>query len=416
MTTSIDDAKSIQENQSIFTPAVPDREPVSGSRGAFTRYLRALARSPEVGEEVFDEMWRALRSALVYELRRGGLWTSSPNFLGIYGWPSWHQRASAPGRTGSALAELLVDCYSSIFIKRLPRLKAQLAVKPTIDGLVFLFLRNYIHERRKAHDPLGFKVYKTLAAAVREAIDAGELTCLGGEGKIRNPSLLAFRAGEDPRRAARTAAIEPIVRQWCDELLPDLVTAVGAQRRALITELRRKLPGLAAVGVAVFRFRDLVDPLKRGVRARWAALLELADDAASQPPATDDFDRLTRRVAERLELLDASPRTRRYLARLWGFLRLYAVDSRCEQLPSNRQLAALLRIPRERFPGLFATLRRVVGQDQAPAPAPTPTPAPCDRARRGWRRPASAFGAVGLASPVFPPAAAPPPAALGASP
>lgn len=366
-----------------------------GARGAFTRYLKALERSDQAAEETFDDMWQALTAALVYELKRSGVWSCSPSFLGVFGWRSWHERG--PGRTESALEELLVDGYDYVFLKRLPRLKSQLAAKGDVDGLVFLFLRNHLYERRKAHDPLGYKVFKTLSGAVRDAVAAGELVILEGDARIRNPSVLGFGPDGDPRRPAPAAVIEPIVRRWCDDLLPGVVTAEGAGRRRLIGKLRRRLRRLAAAGVDVFRFKDLIDPLKSGVRARWAAYFELQTRRAAEADESEAFSELTGRVAARLERLDVAPKTRRYLVRLWSFLRLYACDARFDALPSNRRLSAMLRIPRERLPGLYETLRGIVAHEQAP-----PEPALCGPRRPGVRQPAELFCGRPAAAPPMP--------------
>ena len=66
-------------------------------------------------------------------------------------------------------------------------------------------------------------------------------------------------------------------------------------------------------------------------------------------------------IADRLELLDVPKKTRRYLCRLWDYLRAFASDERTEKLPSNRQLSSETGIPRERLPGLYEILRQAIG-------------------------------------------------------
>ncbi len=363
-------------------PGVPAPE----ARGAFTRYVRALDPGREPTTEAFDELWRGLRSALRHELRKRSLWSGPPSFLGLVGWPSW----LAERGTESALDELSADCYAFLFIERLPRLRAQLEVKPNVEGLVFLYLRNYLHDRQKHHDPLGFRIFEVLRSGVRSAVDDSELRVLSGDRRIGNGTLLAaVAAGEagqaDPEEAAEPAALRPIVERWNDELLPDLVTATGAQRQPLLERLRRCLLDLEVAGVRSFRFKDLIDPLKNDVRNRWAALYDLgegesapADDAAGLaaavrlfPPAAseveerDSFRQLVGCVAQLMERLGAPGHTRHYLCTLFGFLRTWAGGEGPESLPSNRRLSGLLRIPRDRLPGLYETLRRLIGQCRA---------------------------------------------------
>ncbi len=350
----------------------------SSSRGAFTRYVGALDSWDEPTNETFNEMWQALRAALTFELQRRSLWTSPPSYLGVYGWESWRQQSGHTGCTASALDELLVDCYSFIFLKRLARLKAQLEVKPEIEGLVFLYLRNYLHDRRKHYDPLGFRVFEVLRVAVRGAVAAGELHVLSGDSKILNQTILAFDAGDNPRVAFEQSHLGAIVERWNDDLLPDLVNAPRASRRRLIERLRRHLLDLEASGVRVFRFKDIIDPLKQDARARWAAIFELDGGACTSPggePAAvahriqpdcrleevESFMEFTGSIADRLELLDVPKKTHRYLRRLWCFLRTFAGDERMDRLPSNRKLSSLLGIPRDRLPGLYEILRQAIG-------------------------------------------------------
>ena len=347
--------------------------------GLFTRYVKALGAQSDAVGELFDEVCQALRAALARELRRRSLWSSPPSFVGVYGWASWSAPESGLGRATSPLEELLTDCYASIFLQRLPRLLEQLRVRPAVDGLVIFYLRNFLHVRQKDHDPVGYRIFEVLKSAVRDAVAAGELYVLRGGHSIRNTTVLASSAQADPETAASPEDLRPIVERWNDDLLPGLMTATGEPRRQLIERLRGHLFDLEAEAVRVFCFKDLLDPLKFDVRARWAALFELeegeavheTDDGDSrivirllQPDTRaedmDSFKKLVGCVAQRIEGLDTAKRTRRYLRQLWAFLRRFATDEKTERLPSNRKLAALLHIPRERLPGLYGNLGRMI--------------------------------------------------------
>lgn len=348
-------------------------------KGAFTRYVAALGPCEEPSADAFGAVWHALRAALAHELRKRSLWSSPPSYLGVYGWRSWTTRGRGARRMENALEELVADCYAAVFVRRLARLRAHLEIKDDIEGLVFLLIRNFLHDRQKRHDPLGFRVYQVLRIAVREAVDAGELAVLAGDAAIRNPTLLGVAAASV--REPVTAALRPLVERWNAELLPDLVTAAGPARRPLVARLRRRLLDLEAEGVRTFRFKDLADAFKDDVRLRWAALFDLEegeaapDDADATFAATvrlfhptdrlaerDAFEKLVSCTTERLERLETTAATRHYLRTLWGFLRSYARGEGPDKLPSNRKLAALLRIPRERFPRLYETLSRLIGR------------------------------------------------------
>ncbi len=309
----------------------------------------------------------ALRAALRGELRRRGLWASPPAWLGIYGFESWED----------ALEELAAEAYAFIFVDRLQPLRAQLGVKPNIDGLVFLNLRHFFHERQKEHDPLGSQVFEILQSAVRSALTEGSLHVLAGDPRVRNETVLGFHPGAEPVSPENTD-FPSLVARWNDDLLPDLVTLRGRRQVEVVQRLRERLSDLRDEGVEAFRFKDLIDPLKADVRARWGALLDLdAGDAAFEGedgeilrvrltrPDTGYEDRqlfrkLVACVLDAIERLNVNEKTRGYLTTLWQFLRVDVMAGANEARLSQRRIGEHLRIPRERLPELYNTLRRLV--------------------------------------------------------
>lgn len=345
----------------------------------FTDYVRSL---PPTGEppdpRCFEEVWEALGRVIESEIRKRGLWESPPCYLGVYGWGYWHQADAGPGRR-PAVEDLLAGCYAHIFIRRLDCLKVQLKVKPTIDGLVFLNVRNYLHDKQKQHDPLGFRVFEVLRAAIREAVRSGELHVLAGDLRIRNDTVLSASERADP--AAVATVPMDLISSWLDTLLPDLVTARGKARERVVAGLESAVLRLPADGVDVFAFGQLIDALKDEVRARWGVLMDPAESALDEHQGNlvtlvrqgveerDSFRALCACLAEAVEQVEEPSRSRAYLSTLWEFLRTYAAEPEegaahrqpaGDDLPSGRQLARLLRIPRDRLPELFSTLRRLV--------------------------------------------------------
>lgn len=363
----------------------------------FTDYVRALASEQSPDRQLFEALREALRSALRNELKKRGLWEAPPSYLGIYGFTTWEL---AGGRGGaareSALEELLAECYAYIFVSRLRALQAQLKLKPNIDGLVFLNIRHFLHERQKEHDPLGAQVFEVAQSAVRVAVEEEELRVVEGDEKVRNDTVLSFGPAAKNAWASRER-FPSVVARWNDDLLPDLVTLRGKRQEEVVRRLRERLPDLRREGLEIFRFKDLVDPLKADVRARWAAILDQAQgDAAPQigDEGSGEVVRLShpdtqieeRQVFHRLVdcvlrsiRRETNEKTRGYLATLWQFIRLRAsdeaaegaatrlgremsaeVESADEDQPSHRQLAEQLRIPRERLPGLYQTLGKML--------------------------------------------------------
>ncbi len=376
----------------------------------FSDYVRSLDASGEPPDaESFEQVWAALGRALRSELRKRGLWSSPPRYLGVYGYNSWQPTTSdgeaafarsangsfarsanvaseeglgqgsqgaSPGFPGAALEDLLAGCYSHIFIRRIGGLKAQLKVKPNIEGLVFLSIRNFIHDTQKKHDPFGFRIFDVLRRALRAAQEAGELVLLTGDRKIRNDTVLAFDAGADPSRLDGEG-LKAAVERWNDTLLPDLVTAQGKARERVIAVLVSFLLRLPAAGVTVFTFQQLIDPLKNDARNRWRALREAEEGPTAiesdgeliqlvrqiQPDTSvedrDRFEKLAICLAVSLDRLDGPARTRSYLQKLWGYTRAFALDS-ADAMPSARKLGRHLGIPRDRLPGLLETLGELV--------------------------------------------------------
>ena len=353
----------------------------------FTQYVRSLEGNPD--ERLALAVWNRLRDLLKSELKKRGLWQNPPSYLGIYGWPSW----SAAGE--GALDELVAEFYSFLFVDRLGRLQAQLRAKPNIEGLILLNLRHFFLERQKEHDPLGYRVFEMVQAAVRQAVEQGEIFVLSGDPQVRNNTVLGFAPGalED----AAPVSLGSVVTRWNDELLPDLVMARGRHQEEVWLKLRGFLRELEAQGIHSFRLRDVLDPLKSDTRLRWAALLEDSEEggtrAAGVPTpegsvrkvlpenrveSQESLEKLTRYMSAAVSRMPMDPRTRDYLATLWQYLKFQVGTGEpagpVEQLLgdlseterfSHRRIAQILGIPRERLPGLFSTLRQLATRAQA---------------------------------------------------
>ncbi len=378
----------------------------------FSEYVRSLdpaGEPPDAGS--FAEVWAALGRVLRSELRKRGLWDSPPSYLGVVGWESWRQGEAGDG--GGPLEDLLADCYSFIFIRRLASLKAQLKVKLNVEGLVFVNIRHFLHELQKKHDPLGFRVFEILRAAVRGAVGTRQLFVLAGDAKIANATVLGF-SPEAEARPDLSVQLGGVVSRWNDSLLPELVTAQGKARERLVERLQGLLRWLPGDGVEVFRFQQVIDPLKSDVRARWAALHGAAEGETAvegdgelrevvrliQPDTgieeRDSFEKLLACVVEGLERRCDPPPVQGYLSTLWESLWIHAagsggaaarrvesiaaaVELDSDKLPSGRRLATLLRIPRDRLPQLFAVLRELVDGCRAAISENRPVSSECMR-------------------------------------
>jgi hypothetical protein len=359
----------------------------SSAPSVFTAFVRSLEGEQTPDADLFHDAWHGLRALLVSEMKRRGVWQSPPRYLGVCGWERWdaEEPQADPWERTSALGELVADGYAFIFVDRLPGLKRQLAEKPDIDGLVLLDVRHFLLERQKAHDPLGFRIFELLQEAVTGAVAQGDLHVLGGDRRVRNDTLLAFAPTVE--LPSPLPPLEDVAMRWNDELLPALVTARSRRQAAVVRELRRRLLELPRQGIAAFRFRDLLDPLKSDARLRWAALFGEGEEpgdgaqariAGSRPAVAalesavesrQSFEHLTHCVAAAIPCVETDSRTREQLSALWQYLRRRNErgeepdpEAAGETHPSFRELSRHLGIPRQRFPALFATLRQLVSR------------------------------------------------------
>ncbi|MCG8458441.1 MAG: hypothetical protein MI919_19365 [Holophagales bacterium] len=354
----------------------------------FTRHLRALATDDRPIElDQIDEVRRALRRALERELRRRGLRHSSPALLGIPGNPVWSD--------GDALDELVAECYVFVFIRRLRSLLAQLELKPQVEGLVALNIRHFVFERQKAFDPLGYHTYEVVHRAVRLALDARILRRPEGAATLDNRTWLTTRIASDRDDADRGLDSEPdlcpLVAAWADELVPAVALARGrADRVAISRRLYPRFDDLGEAGIGGFRFKSLVDPLKRLVRDSWAAILdremgnsmldigdqgELHRVRIATPDARFENDQTLSRLIDAVErriVEDGEGGDRLQLLALWRLICAH-VTSRSEpsrqgraashgfsELPSQRRISIELGVHRRRVTPLLLSLQDIV--------------------------------------------------------
>ncbi len=340
----------------------------------FTEYVRAMVPGgPPPDAELFSVVWSTLRGAMVAELKKRSLWSAPPACLGIPERPKW---------TEDAVDEIVHDCYAFIFVDRLPSLRAQLKVKDNVEGLVFLSLKNYLYDTQKKYDPLGFRTFEVLRNAIRQAVGEGRLHVLRGDHKVRNSTVLGFAPDADDTALGDDFAES--VRKWNDDLLPEMVTARGRRVDEVASRLANHLSHLPDAGIEAFRFKDLVDPLKKDVRVRWRSFWSLEEGETALEDADDDLTVVVRKIrpdsavedrdafakllscmAEALASCEEKTRTREYLGRLWVFLRNHASEAQEDKVPSQRKIAGALGIPRERLAGLQVTLGQWVEDCQA---------------------------------------------------
>ncbi len=357
----------------------------------FSDYVRSLSPDGEPSDAALDRVWTELRRLLRRSLQRRGLWDRPPGYLGMVGHSAWTTRETAdrrgfPAGTLDALDELVHDFYVWMFVERLASLRRYVAAGDAIEKVVHRGLQQFLLGRQKRQDPVGYRLYQRLVAALERALRSHRLHVLEGGTKIHNGTVFAFdpetEAAYSEGGPAGDEVLAPEVRRWNDELFPDWVTVQGAAAKPLIAELSVRILGLAAAGVEVFVMKPLIDAVKRDARDRLAALWEIlkpeAEDSAEQRAVEiAGLAELSVCVEERLRRLRVQERTREKLRRLWRFLEAFGLEAADPEsalgvgdrlaaalwratLPANRELGRLLGIRHDRIPELLARLREEV--------------------------------------------------------
>lgn len=337
----------------------------------FTTFIRRLGSDRNgLDKQLFASVWNRLRGVLISELKARGLWNASPRYLGVVEGASWSHQG--------ALEELLAECYSFIFVRRIHALHTQLQSKDNIDGLVFRNVRNFLTNEQKKHDPLGFRVFHVVRSAVQRSIANASLFVSGDGLNIRNGTVLQFHA-ESEAKPAVSFEVATHIQAWSDELLPELVTARGAELESVVEKLRGFLVDLRAEQIRAFRLKDVVDPLKRDVRHRWERLWSHSEGETARDENEDgstvrtrivyqvssfeerqEFEALFACVTDLLSCLVVPAKTRSYLAKLWAFERNRCMYPHEAKPLSHRKIGNLLGIPRHRLPKLYRTLGQLV--------------------------------------------------------
>ena len=333
--------------------------------GPLTAHMRSLGRAVRPEGKAFASFWQAFCEVVRSEVARRGLAAAPPRHLGIEG-ESWNR---------AAFEELTCECYAFL-LQRLRSLSRQLRFKSNVDGLVILNVRHCLHERQKRSDPLGFRVYEMTHAAVLRAVEAGRLEISGGNPSIDNRTFLAAVGSRAPD-ADPAPQLVTFAQSVSDELMPDLVTARGRRKERTLLRLEASVGELGEVGVGRFFFKDLVDACKKAVRVRWSALWQSdLGEVAEEPdhewrslvpvvqPRLDfeerqSWDNWTDCVTQALGEISEEGH-RGHLETLWLFLRSQAPRPERDALPSRREVARILDVPRYLLPQLYRRLGELI--------------------------------------------------------
>lgn len=371
-----------------------------------TDFVRRMdPEGPEPSQELFDQVWSALRGLLCSEMKRRSSWSGPPGFLGIVGYSFW----TLPGPETDALDELTSECFEWIFVKRLKSLCQQAKTKPLIDGLVALSIRHFLLEVQRRNDPMGFRLFEVLRGVVERGVKSNQLRVVAGDSRIRNDSVIvAASMAAEGAEYKNTIDPESLVYRWIGRHLEDLLTASHKPLSELSGRLAVELRDWLEESQASLRFGDLASVTKREGRYAWATLfldsIFVGDrEGHFGVPGTlesEDLRRLAQIshcVIRSIDSLDERLKAKLYLKRLWRFLEKFATaegeigaSNDGDELPSRRQISKMLDIPRERIPdfleilgGFLKACRQRMGSGPKELAVP-PIDPPESPQRRSW--------------------------------
>lgn len=217
----------------------------------FTQYIKQATDWP-------PELVKAVANVLRAEMKKRGLWTAPPNWLGYDG-NSWNEE-----KYSKAFEGLLYDCYMTAIIKRLPRLQIRIEQAQDINNIVYQNIKNFITDQQKKHDPIGYYVAHNAKQAIQCAIDNGIIKVASGlnhKGKVHNPTLLFYSS---QTTASEQEQIVKVLRNnstWMEirQKLAGKSEKVHERLCDIICQLQNS-------GINCFRFKSLVDAMKEDVR------------------------------------------------------------------------------------------------------------------------------------------------------
>lgn len=330
----------------------------------FTEHVRQFDALSDPAHDVLPELARLLKQ----RMRRKNLLSAPPSYLGYGAAPSW----GAPG----AFDDIVVDCYVYAILNRLRGLRARLALWPNIDGLVVRNIDQFLIERQRRQDPVGYAVFSNVEGAARPGAATGLLAVEGpADGRLRSDSVLRLDLSRMSAGPAELDEIKTALARADDwgKALPSLVVVSEEGQEWVVGFLAR----LKQTGLAAVRCGDLVAVLAAQARGdRAAAHAVVGQDVAFGDD--DDFravvrmvrpdegfadreswDKLKRELAGRIAGSGRQQRVRERLSAVFAAV-IQHIEEGATDWPSQADLVARLGIPRATLSDDMRSLQAVI--------------------------------------------------------
>jgi hypothetical protein len=229
---------------------------IAAMASVFTEHVRHFSTGSDPAEKVLPELKKLLRQ----RMRRRNLLSAPPSYLG-YDPGSWDAQG--------AFEDIVVDCYVFAVLDRLKGLRNQLRVRGNIDGLIVRNVDNFLLERQRHHDPVGYAVFGNVEGAACRAETAGEVAVEGrNRGRLHNPSILRLDQAQPSADPVEPRFLQEALEQapgW-DHAVSSLI-ATTEEGQEWVTRFIHRLQD---AGIPAVRCGDLVAVIAGRARESWA--------------------------------------------------------------------------------------------------------------------------------------------------
>jgi hypothetical protein len=329
-----------------------------------TDHVRDFGPDSDPEARVLPEIGRLLRQ----RMRRKNLLLAPPSYLGYHGVANW--------QGAGAFDDITVDCYIYAVLARIEGLRNQLRARPNIDGLIVRNVDNFLLERQRRHDPVGYAIFQNVAGAVRAEAVMGHLAVEGAtDGRLHSSSVLRLDPSQLDAQAVDRLQIEQALIQVLETAkVPQGLISVSEEGQEWAQNF---LVRLREIGVAAVRCGDVVAvaaararedrPLPRAAPDQrfafegdedYTALVRMVwpDQALEH---RDNWEALKRQIADRIAGLNRQQRVRERLLSVFEGL-VQAIEEGPASPPSQAELVERLGIPRATLSDDFRLLGEII--------------------------------------------------------
>lgn len=302
----------------------------------FTIIIKQLnEQSCFLPKNIFSSLLKIISKALRQRMSQRGLWKNKTNYLGYASSGNWDQEANL-------FEDIVFDCYMFAIAKRIKSLRNAMQRFDNIDGLVYRNINNFLTERQRTHDPIGYAVAQNLICALQDGIELGTITPEDlKRGKICNQTSFSFESSkitdDDPQ------LISKVLRN--NQTWLKIRIKLAKRNKRVQQQLCELICAFKDVGIKHFSFKTLVDIMKDDVRASYLSVKidEPQDDFYID---CDELNNIFHQwYLNMIQLIEKSTYQRRVRHNLkLIFMARVQVISKFTKIPSQSQLAKQLNV------------------------------------------------------------------------